>query len=617
MSQQGNARVNYFDQQILRLSDLTDEQAYHIAMRRRHNLAGHIWGIIYGLYLDINPDEGVPSVSAGLALDGYGREVILPFYMNISDRMFDDKNSDSLDVYLVYAREKSEPLPQGFPPCKPEGTMYRSLEMGQLRFVRAESDLVTDPQGPLPERRQPPEVPIDDLRPDPTRTPPDEVSKEWPIFLGKVTRQRDQEPRYLLDQSGRPYAGLIGESIRAPSGRAWVQLGPDGNQSGNANDNVFAVYLPTTPGEESRPRLAIDRNGNLNLRADSTVHGDLVVDGGAVEFGVGPAYEHAKPWGIYHTEVSEPNTVAGQPAEIRDELRIEMGDTDQAPARERVSIGHWSKEESKWVPCMNISSDCGIEIFGDLIAKTIKARVETDAQARAIVRRDLVVDQDKLEQAMDALRTTQPYKPGAFTSYEFGRLLQGKDDVSPILAILLDRLQEDFIQGGNLVVKNMARIVRSRGLQQVLEAVLRPIPDGPAELPEGRFVVADPNRAKDMIGGILTPLSREEREQIIAELAGAAPPAPAEEVQPEATETPPLPTAETDQPAAPEVAEGEIDQPSDEESAQTESAQPTPTVPPAPPQDVPSEEQKTSPPPAREAPKAKRKSKRKPPEKKD
>ena len=45
------ARVNYFDRQFLRTQDFVDEQAYHIAMRRRHNIAQHRWGIVAGLQL--------------------------------------------------------------------------------------------------------------------------------------------------------------------------------------------------------------------------------------------------------------------------------------------------------------------------------------------------------------------------------------------------------------------------------------------------------------------------------------------------------------------------------------------------------------------------------------
>jgi hypothetical protein len=103
------ARVNYYDQQFLRLADLVDEQAYHIAMHRRHNLAAHTWGIAYGLELAFDPDKN-PVVNPGLAIDGYGREIILLDTTPLDLDAFDQKNSDSLDLYLVYSQQEIDAL---------------------------------------------------------------------------------------------------------------------------------------------------------------------------------------------------------------------------------------------------------------------------------------------------------------------------------------------------------------------------------------------------------------------------------------------------------------------------------------------------------------------------
>src|SRR5215207_1986000 len=121
MSDNSLARVNYYDQQFLRLADLVDEQAYHIAMHRRHNLAAHTWGIVYGLELTLDADKN-PVVGPGLALDGYGREIILPYTQPLDGQAFDQKNSDSLDLYLVYAQEEIESAITGMFPCPPPGS---------------------------------------------------------------------------------------------------------------------------------------------------------------------------------------------------------------------------------------------------------------------------------------------------------------------------------------------------------------------------------------------------------------------------------------------------------------------------------------------------------------
>ncbi|MFN8564815.1 MAG: hypothetical protein U0703_25050 [Anaerolineae bacterium] len=62
-------RVHYYDRQFLRAQDFTDEQAYQIAMRRRHNLSHHIWGIVRGLELEFNQPDGVFVIKPGIAVD--------------------------------------------------------------------------------------------------------------------------------------------------------------------------------------------------------------------------------------------------------------------------------------------------------------------------------------------------------------------------------------------------------------------------------------------------------------------------------------------------------------------------------------------------------------------
>ena len=68
-------RVHYREGQRLRAADLQAEQAYHAGARRRHHLGGHTWGIVYGLAPAVAGGQLV--VQPGLAVDGYGRELLL------------------------------------------------------------------------------------------------------------------------------------------------------------------------------------------------------------------------------------------------------------------------------------------------------------------------------------------------------------------------------------------------------------------------------------------------------------------------------------------------------------------------------------------------------------
>ena len=69
------SRVNYIDGQYLRRQDFADEQSYQLALRRRHNIGHHSWGIVIGL--DLVQEDGALVVRPGMAIDGYGRELLL------------------------------------------------------------------------------------------------------------------------------------------------------------------------------------------------------------------------------------------------------------------------------------------------------------------------------------------------------------------------------------------------------------------------------------------------------------------------------------------------------------------------------------------------------------
>lgn len=70
-------RLNYFNSQFLKEKDFQDEQAYHIQMRRLQNQRLHSWGIVYGLDISQVGNTEV-SVTAGMAIDKDGREILLP-----------------------------------------------------------------------------------------------------------------------------------------------------------------------------------------------------------------------------------------------------------------------------------------------------------------------------------------------------------------------------------------------------------------------------------------------------------------------------------------------------------------------------------------------------------
>ena len=70
-------RLNYFNSQFLVDKDFRDEQSYHLAMRRQHNLALHGWGWVAGLNVSASGNNQALNVSPGMAIDKLGREIML------------------------------------------------------------------------------------------------------------------------------------------------------------------------------------------------------------------------------------------------------------------------------------------------------------------------------------------------------------------------------------------------------------------------------------------------------------------------------------------------------------------------------------------------------------
>jgi hypothetical protein len=407
MSKETIARVHYFERQFLRTEDFSDEQSYHLAMRRRHNIAHHSWGIVYGLALTVD-SLGNPAVQAGVAVDGYGRELILPEQQPLPLNAFVDKDSDLLDVWLEYDRLGSESPGQGYVDCgaDPSQSPYRWEEKPLLRLT------VPDPA--RTDRRKPEAVARGDLAFTPNRPPPDEPQQDWPVFLGQVERTRPKPGKpyvYSFDLDGRPYTGLVGEAVSAPSGRARVRIGAEKE----ADPYRFAVFVPNAgPASDDPPRLGIDKDGKVEIQGETSLHGDLTMKGGAVEFSVGtaidpPVSETAAPWRIYRVKKTEGEV--GQDKTTH-QLRIEM-DTGN-DAENEVVVGAWSEEEKKFVPCLTVNDECGVIVHGNLVVKGLI----DEPQKRAIRQTGITAKQSEIAATLSAL-------PGAaepFNAFYFNYL---------------------------------------------------------------------------------------------------------------------------------------------------------------------------------------------------
>ncbi len=362
MSQHGVARVRYFEGQYLRRQDFTDEQDYHLAMRRRHNVAHHVWGIVRGLQLVLEQQSFF--LQPGLAIDGFGRELVLTHRQAIDGEAFANLRSDALDVWLLYDRQPSDPTAAGYHAAGgSEGAAFTRW--------REQPRVELSPRGVgAADPRRPSGVPPPDLEHAPDRTPPDDPDSQWPVFLGRIRcGEKNDEDAWGADLTGRPCAGLVAGRIESPwRNGTRVELGTE-----IAGESRFAIYVPEadTPDRPSDtqapPRVEISSAGVIDIRADTALHGDLELVQGALEFPVGGAKPSEaesvpRPWQVYLQDLETGER----------ELRIEM--EASGDSLNRVVIGAWSPENGAFEPALSVADDRSVTVHGDLVVEGLLIR---------------------------------------------------------------------------------------------------------------------------------------------------------------------------------------------------------------------------------------------------
>jgi len=360
------ARVRFVDGQLLSAADLNDEQQDQIARHRRHAIGSHTWGIVNGGELSTT-DDGVVTVAPVFAYDGYGRELELADQALPAAERFELLNTDVLDVWLVYRRD-AVPAPLEEPSCHDEDQAGRWQEVPLVRFTASAGAGAA---------RRPPGVSPADIPFPPSRTPPDDPTREWPVFLGQIHRSPGQTAgayTYRADGSGRVYVGARASSIEAPWGLppgATLELDP---AAGTALDL-------STPNAPANPILTVSDAGDVDIEGSARIAGELRVGGGRVTLDANPD-PGGPEWRIYHV---------GGPAAAEDELRIEIG---SSPGR--VVIGSWSATKSAFVSHLTIEDSGQVVVSGDL---RVVGSLDVDGQTA-------------LKVYLDALKQLHPDVPG-------------------------------------------------------------------------------------------------------------------------------------------------------------------------------------------------------------
>jgi hypothetical protein len=398
-------RVRFRERQLLRAVDLEAEQSYLITTRRRHNIGPHGWGIVSGLELISTPDGIV--VQPGLAVDGYGRELIVPSSVLVPPNAFNALKQRKLDVWLFYDLVEANVPQRGAWDCGP-GRNTRNRERASLRLTRA--PVVSKSVGARASRT-PDAVPYEDLPFPPSRTPPDDPAREWPVYLGTIRRRKK---RSIYRKSPRAYASIIGESVSAASGTARMQVGSEldsdtrrfavsvndgagkwterlavdneGNSfiTGNTTIKSRAEETPPSGGDASivaasagelptgRLRLRENKDPNAGVavreteplcaRSAGTATGDKPGSARMVHFeSLAAEPLAAAPWNVYRTSVTQDKSSVRQ-------LRFEIGHPGDKgdPKLSKLAFGARGGLTNDFLPLLTISADCTVTIDGSL-----------------------------------------------------------------------------------------------------------------------------------------------------------------------------------------------------------------------------------------------------------
>jgi hypothetical protein len=305
-------RLNYYQRQHLGAQDFIDAQNYQRDMRRRHNLGPHLWGIVVGLELVEREVEGVGDereviILPGVAVDGYGREIIVFRPIALDPALFLRFGATNhYSVWIGYKEESANSDNSAFN-CE-DNAFNRTVESFRI---------YVEPDDP-----QPTEVVVDgdetgvtnaDLRlPPDLSVPYQELPQDdldfWLIPLGEVrwdgSKFIEAAPGRLT--LGRQYAGLVGAELFAPAAQLLIR------------DRYTA-----SPMADADTGVAVELEGSLQVERDITAKDDVHVDGGMIDFRL----EDGSEEGLFHIQRITSETVPGS------DLQVKIGDESDGENR--------------------------------------------------------------------------------------------------------------------------------------------------------------------------------------------------------------------------------------------------------------------------------------------
>lgn len=232
-------RPAFFEGQYLGAEDLAALVTYFRERDARHVLGAHTWGIVAGLELaEVEAPDGTLDVfvQPGLAVDGYGRLIVVMERTRLDAALFSGANSGEVEVWIRYAQREREGVRKGFEVCAAEDVFARvsesfALEVGPRSILERQSGIDVNGANVLDAREtlrqiDPEAALIEDASIPYQGFPADDDDALWLVPLGHVRWQGGAPGSFqpltgeqrVRSRRKRRYAGVVAESLLAADG---------------------------------------------------------------------------------------------------------------------------------------------------------------------------------------------------------------------------------------------------------------------------------------------------------------------------------------------------------------------------------------------------------------
>jgi hypothetical protein len=321
-------RLHYYPRQFLGAPAFQLEQDYHHDMRRRHNVAHHIQGIVVGLELVAATSGGNTTITLypGLAIDGFGREILVMRAWPLDPAQFGaflpqaPATLTTVGIYVAYDWGAAQQPSPGFELCDDPNQFQVVQETFML--VPSATEPLDDPimvdgkeavtkakAGTSPSS---PPVP-NDLSVPYQELPEDGDQKNRFVLVGKIQIDSSGSFTKTVDLGGRKYVGIVAKTVYAPSDTLTL-MKRDFDETKDPYPDPFAIV-----------------DGATEVKADLTADADVYLPGDRSSKVGYPAIQ-------FQSKGSAADKLSiSRSSKKTDEVRVKIG--DKSPSDNRFTVG--------------------------------------------------------------------------------------------------------------------------------------------------------------------------------------------------------------------------------------------------------------------------------------